>query len=156
VLTDGGSIPPSSTNKKYKKIQYNSILYNLKTFMKKKIVIDLDNTLTIKGGGTDYANATPNLDAIQKLRSYKRIGFEISIYTARNMQTYKNSIGLITANTLPIIIKWLKKHKVPFSEIYVGKPWCGDEGFYVDDKTIRPDEFVCLDYKDIKKLIKLK
>jgi hypothetical protein len=26
----------------------------------------------------------------------------------------------------------------------------------VDDKAIRPDEFVCLDYKDIKKLIKLK
>ena len=84
------------------------------------------------------------------------MGFEISIYTARNMQTYKNSIGLITANTLPIIIEWLKKHKVPYSEIYVGKPWCGDEGFYVDDKAIRPDEFVCLDYKDIKKLIKLK
>jgi capsule biosynthesis phosphatase len=35
----------------------------------------------------------------------------------------------------------------------VGKPWCGEEGFIVDDKAIRPDEFVNHDYEYIKKLI---
>jgi len=62
------------------------------------------------------------------------------------MRTYEGNIGLINANTLPIIHDWLTRHKIPFDEILVGKPWCGFEGFYVDDKTIRPSEFVNLSY----------
>ncbi|MNW19162.1 hypothetical protein D3C71_2190280 [compost metagenome] len=52
-----------------------------------------------------------------------------------------------------MIIDWLKKHNVPHDEIYVGKPWCGHEGFYVDDKSIRPDEFAKLSYEEIKRLV---
>ena len=63
-----------------------------------------------------------------------------------------NNIGKITAKTLPIIFKWLENN-VPFDEIYVGKPWCGNEGFYVDDKAIRPEEFVEKTYAEITKLI---
>lgn len=61
--------------------------------------------------------------------------------TARNMRTYEGNIGKINIHTLPIIIDWLNKHNVPFDEIIVGKPWCGNEGFYVDDRAVRPDEF---------------
>ena len=56
-------------------------------------------------------------------------------------------------NTLPVIIDWLDKHNVPYDEIYVGKPWCGFEGFYVDDKAIRPSEFVNLSYSEIMELL---
>lgn len=113
--------------------------------------MDLDETICSTLAG-DYKNSIPKLDIIQKLKDYKNNGFEIVISTSRNMRTYEGNIGKITANTLPIIIEWLQKHDVPFDEIYVGKPWCGFEGFYVDDKAIRPDEFANLSYEEIKVL----
>lgn len=39
-------------------------------------------------------------------------------------------------------------------EIIIGKPWCGYDGFYVDDKAIRPSEFTSLNYEQIKELLK--
>lgn len=121
----------------------------------KRIVMDLDDTICSTKNG-DYANSTPNKEVIKKLETFKDLGFDIIISTSRNMRTYEGNIGKITANTLPIIIDWLKKHNVPYDEIYVGKPWCGHEGFYVDDKAIRPDEFATLTYDQIKMLTGIK
>lgn len=119
----------------------------------KRIVIDLDNTLCITENG-DYSNSIPVFDVIEKLRWYKTKGFEIVISTSRNMRTYEGCIGKINVNTLPLIITWLDRHKVPYDELYVGKPWCGNEGFYVDDRAVRPSEFVTLNYEHlIKRLI---
>jgi capsule biosynthesis phosphatase len=42
---------------------------------------------------------------------------------------------------------------VPFDEVIVGKPWCGFDGFYVDDRSIRPKEFKDLSYEEVKKLL---
>ena len=121
----------------------------------KRLIFDLDETLcnTIEG---DYKNSIPNIEVIDKLREYKRRGFEIAIYTSRNMRTYNGSVGKINANTLPIVIEWLGKHDIPYDEIYIAKPWCGHEGFYVDDKAIRPDEFLRLSYEEISSLIGIK
>ena len=121
----------------------------------KRIVMDLDDTICSTKNG-DYANSTPNQEIIKKLENFKDLGFDIIISTSRNMRTYEGNIGKIAANTLPIIIDWLKKHNVPYDEIYVGKPWCGHEGFYVDDKAIRPDEFATLTYEQIKRLTGIK
>jgi len=49
----------------------------------------------------------------------------------------------------------LVRHEIPYDELYVGKPWCGFEGFYVDDKAIRPDELVKLSYAEICQLLDL-
>lgn len=122
----------------------------------KRLVFDLDDTLTINTSGISYADKLPNLPVIQKLREYKKQGFEIIIQTARNMYTYNGDIGKINANTLPIIIEWLKKHEIPYDEIYVGKPWCGKEGFYIDDRAIRPSEFISMSFNEITKLIETK
>ena len=122
--------------------------------MVKKIIIDLDNTITIDDQNSKYQYKKPNLDVINKLKNYKEMGFEIIIHTARNMKTFNGDISKINSNTLPIILKWLKKFDVPFDGIIIGKPWCGEEGFYVDDKAIRPDEFVNLEYDKILNLIK--
>ncbi|MNP78068.1 hypothetical protein D3C76_1756090 [compost metagenome] len=65
------------------------------------------------------------------------------------MRTHNGNIGKITAKTLPIVIDWLNQHSIPFDEIYIGKPWCGTDGFYVDDKAIRPDEFASMSYEEI-------
>lgn len=118
----------------------------------KRIIMDLDETICSTSNG-NYAESTPNDQVIEKLRQYREMGFQIVISTSRNMRTYEGNVGKINANTLPIILDWLARHDVPFDEIYTGKPWCGKEGFYVDDKAIRPDEFAKLSYNEIKTLV---
>ena len=120
----------------------------------KRLIFDLDDTLTRPDPSRSYAEKEPNLPLIAKLREYKAMGFEIIVQTARNMRSYENSIGKINANTLPVIIEWLQRHEVPYDEIHVGKPWCGFDGFYVDDRAIRPSEFVALSLVEIQALIK--
>ncbi len=120
----------------------------------KRLIFDLDDTLCTTQNG-DYANAQPITEVVEKLREYHRQGFTIVINTSRNMRTYQGNIGAINKNTLPIIIEWLDRHDIPYDELYVGKPWCGFEGFYVDDKAIRPDELVKLSYAEICQLLDL-
>ena len=119
----------------------------------KRLVVDLDDTLTKNNPTLAYSDKEPNLPLIEKLWEYKSQGFEILIQTARNMRTYQGAIGKINANTLPVIIEWLKKHDVPYDEIYIGKPWCGTEGFYIDDRAVRPSEFLSLTFEEINRLI---
>lgn len=123
--------------------------------MPRRIIVDLDGTLTIECPSTPYDRKLPNLELVARLREYQQEGFEIVVSTARNMRTFSGNVGKINAITLPTIIDWLKKHDVPYDEILVGKPWCGTEGFYVDDKAIRPDEFVSLSYQEIGELLSL-
>ena len=118
----------------------------------KRIIIDLDETICSAEAG-DYRNAAPMTEVIERLRSYHSQGFEIVIHTSRNMRTYAGAVGKINANTLPVIIEWLQRHAVPYDEILVGKPWCGHDGFYVDDRAVRPSEFASLDYNALRQLI---
>ena len=120
----------------------------------KRLIFDLDDTLCTTQNG-DYANAQPITEVVEKLKEYHRQGFTIVINTSRNMRTFQGNIGAINKNTLPIIIDWLARHDIPYDELYVGKPWCGFEGFYVDDKAIRPDELVKLSYAEICQLLDL-
>lgn len=118
----------------------------------KKLVVDLDSTITL-GDTSDYRNVSPNLEVIKQLASYQEQGFIITIFTARNMRTYEGNVGLINVHTLPIITEWLAKHSVPYDEIIVGKPWCGKEGFYIDDRAIRPSEFASMSFEEITDLL---
>ena len=118
----------------------------------KKLIVDLDGTITL-ANTNDYENVAPNLDVITQLQHYLRRGFTITISTARNMRTYNGNVGQINIHTLPIITAWLNKHQVPYDEILVGKPWCGHEGFYIDDKAIRPSEFTSLSLDEINALL---
>ena len=118
----------------------------------KRLVFDLDGTLTVGSSG-DYSKDVPDLEVIAKLREYKAQGFDIVICTARQMRTYKGNIGKINAYTLPVIIAWLDEYCVPYDEIFVGKPWCGNQGFYIDDKAIRPSEFKALTLEGVNALL---
>lgn len=117
----------------------------------KRLIFDLDDTLCRKGDG-EYCDATPDGRVIARMREYKAAGFEIIIHTSRNMRTYGGSVGKINVKTLPVVLRWLAENDVPHDEVYVGKPWCGDEGFYVDDRAVRPSEFVELTYEEIVRL----
>ena len=117
-----------------------------------KLVIDLDDTISVTEHG-DYVNSKPVKKTVHMIRQYKEQGFYIVIHSARNMRTYNGEVGLINVNTLPNIISWLKKNDIPFDEIIVGKPWCGYDGFYIDDKAIRPSEFHSMSFEQIKELL---
>ncbi len=118
----------------------------------KRIVIDLDGTITSKET-SDYDGVIPNSDVVEALRKYQEDGFDIVIHTSRNMRTYEGNVGKINVHTLPKIINWLEKHAVPYDEIVVGKPWCGFDGFCVDDKTVRPSEFASMSYDEIRDML---
>ncbi|AYV11733.1 MAG: HAD hydrolase family protein [Shewanella algae] len=118
----------------------------------KRLIVDLDGTLT-QGDSKDYSAVSPRLDVIAKLREYQAQGFDIVISTARNMRTFEGNVGKINIHTLPVITTWLDKHQVPYDEILVGKPWCGHEGFYIDDRAIRPSEFAKLSREQIEELL---
>lgn len=118
----------------------------------KRLIMDLDGTIT-SGEGGNYSEAVPQADVVAKMREYKAMGFDIVISTARNMRTYEGNVGKINVHTLPVIIDWLKKHEIPYDEIIVGKPWCGYEGFYVDDKSVRPSEFTSMSLDEINTLL---
>jgi capsule biosynthesis phosphatase len=119
----------------------------------KRLVFDLDGTLTHDDPQASYAERRPNAAVVEKLRAYKAQGFEIVICSSRNMRTYEGQVGKINAHTLPVILDWLAAHDIPYDEIHVGKPWCGTEGFYVDDKAIRPSEFLALSHEEIHALL---
>ncbi|CAM7136402.1 HAD hydrolase family protein [Escherichia coli] len=120
----------------------------------KKLIVDLDGTITT-ADTSDYKNVSPNIELIKQLIEYKKNGFSITICTARNMRTYDGNIGKINIHTLPLITEWLDSHEVPYDEIIVGKPWCGKEGFYIDDRAIRPSEFISLSFEEITSIINM-
>ncbi|WP_262388925.1 HAD hydrolase family protein, partial [Escherichia coli] len=117
-------------------------------------IVDLDGTITT-ADTSDYKNVSPNIELIKQLIEYKKNGFSITICTARNMRTYDGNIGKINIHTLPLITEWLDSHEVPYDEIIVGKPWCGKEGFYIDDRAIRPSEFISLSFEEITSIINM-
>lgn len=119
----------------------------------RKLIVDLDDTITVTEQG-DYRHSKPIEETIRLLRAYKAEGFQIIIHSSRQMRTYEGQVGKINVHTLPIIIEWLAAHEVPYDEIIVGKPWCGFEGWYIDDKAIRPSEFHSKTREQIEALLR--
>jgi capsule biosynthesis phosphatase len=117
------------------------------------IVMDLDGTLCeIKPPGKSSADVEPRRDMLEKLCQYRARGWDVIICTARNMRTYDGNTGLIMANTAKVVSEWLDRHQVPYDEVHFGKPWPGSNGFIVDERAVRPDEFLKLSHEDILRL----
>lgn len=130
---------------------------------KPKVVFDLDHTLCVPVEGCDqgenkhqkYIDALPVDNVVARLRELHAQGFEIIIHTSRNMRTYDGDENLIREHTLPLIHDWLERHQIPYDEVVVAKPWCGFDGFYVDDRSIRPSELTRMSLEEIKQLLDL-
>lgn len=106
-------------------------------------IFDIDGTICpIKKKDESYEDLVPFQAIVDKIREYKKGGAKIILFTSRNMNSYQNNLGLINANTAKVILQWLDKWDIPYDEIYYGKPWPGHRGYYVDDRTVRPDEFL--------------
>ena len=118
------------------------------------LVVDIDGTLCgIKAANQSYAELIPNQPMLEKLREYQEAGYRILLFTSRNMNTYKSNLGQINRHTAPVLLEWLAKWEVPYDEILFGKPWPRKKGFYIDDRTVRPDEFLSMSEEEIQKML---
>lgn len=118
-------------------------------------VFDIDGTICpVKGHDEDYEDLIPFPDILEKINYYHDNGARIVLFTSRNMRTYGGNLGLINKYTAAVLTKWLEKWKIPYDEIIYGKPWPGEKGFYVDDRTIRPDEFLKYDADELDEICK--
>lgn len=112
-------------------------------FEEYSFIFDIDGTLCpIKKKEERYEDLVPYRNMVEKLRYYKENGAKIVLFTSRNMNSYNGNIGIINKRTAKILLEWLDKWDIPYDEIIYGKPWPGHKGFYVDDRTVRPDEFL--------------
>lgn len=116
---------------------------------------DIDGTLCpIKKKEEEYIELVPYREMLDKLKEYKEGGAKIVLFTSRNMNSYNGNIGLINANTAKVLLQWLDKWEIPYDEIIYGKPWPGHKGFYVDDRTVRPDEFLKYSVDELDEICK--
>ncbi|MDS0220949.1 hypothetical protein NDI54_06265 [Haloarcula sp. S1AR25-5A] len=119
----------------------------------KRVVFDIDGVICEKDPDLEYKNRKPNPKVVELLREYNDWGYYIILYTARNMNTHGGRIGRINADTAKTLLMWLDKHDVPHDEIHYQKPWCGHDGFYVDDKAIRPSELLENSPEEIREIL---
>lgn len=118
-------------------------------------IFDIDGTLCpVKGEGEAYEELVPYTQMIDKMRYYKENGARIILFTSRNMNTYQGNLGLINKHTAKVLRDWLEQWNIPYDEIIYGKPWAGHKGFYIDDRTIRPDEFIRFPVEQLAEICK--
>lgn len=118
------------------------------------LIVDVDGTLCeIRKEKQSYSDVQPKQDVIEKLKEYQEKGYKIVLFTSRNMKTYNNNLGQINKFTAPILLAWLDKWNVPYDEILFGKPWPRKRGFYIDDRAIRPSEFLSMTESEIQTLL---
>jgi capsule biosynthesis phosphatase len=100
-----------------------------------RICVDLDGTICeTRKSGEHYSQVKPKPDAISTLQELKEEGHHIIISTARHMKTCNNNTGEIVAKQGGILIEWLKKHNIPYDELWFGKPLAD---VYIDDKALK-------------------
>lgn len=103
------------------------------------IVIDVDDTI-LTTINRDYVNSIPHEDIIQVINNLYDKGWNVILYTARGQLSMKGDLKKIEKKVRPILEDWLKRNEVKYTELLMGKPYANT--YYVDDKALRPDEFV--------------
>ena len=120
----------------------------------KVLVVDVDGTLCpVKRSGESYADLLPEPRMLAKIRALHADGWHIILHSARGMRSNDGNPGRIGKVVAPVMLDWLAKHDIPFDELHLSKPWPGHQGFYIDDRSVRPREFVELDFDALNALV---
>lgn len=110
----------------------------------KTIVVDVDETLCVVKD-RDFKNAVPIQEVIDKVNEYYENGYRIIVSTARGQNSCK-TVEEMNEKYREVTEEWLKEHNVKYHELEIGYKKNAD--MYVDDKAVRPEEFVL---KKVKK-----
>ncbi|MEM1344457.1 MAG: capsular biosynthesis protein [Pseudomonadota bacterium] len=109
----------------------------------KALVIDIDGTLCdIKAPGASYAEVAPEPQMVARVRALHAAGWRIILHSSRGMRSNDGNPGQINKTVAPVLLDWLDRHAIPYDEVHLGKPWPGSDGFYIDDRSVRPREFL--------------
>lgn len=120
----------------------------------KALVLDIDGTLCpIKQSHEDYADLEPEPLLLSRMRELRASGWHIILQSARGMRSNDGNSGKIVKNVGPTLLNWLEKHDIPFDELHLAKPWPGHQCVYIDDRAVRPREFVELSFAEMNALI---
>lgn len=110
------------------------LFQNKTPFKALRFCFDIDNTLvTYPLIHNDYTSVQPIPKMIDLLKRLKQLGHYIILYTARRMKTNGGNIGKVTADVAKITFATLDKLKIPYDEIFFGKPYAD---FYIDDLAV--------------------
>ena len=90
-----------------------------------KYIIDIDGVICEES--KPYKDCEPELKVINKINQLYNNGSRIVLFTSR----WKKDRS--------ITLKWLRKHKVKFHKLILGKP-SGD--YYIDDKNLSLRSFL--------------
>ena len=104
----------------------------------KRIIVDIDGTLCVVEN-RDFINAIPIQEVIDKVNEYYEKGYEVIISTARG-QNSCNTVEEMQNKYEAITKEWLDKAGVKYHRLEIGYKQNAD--MYVDDKAIRPEEFI--------------
>ena len=53
----------------------------------------------------------------------KAQGHTVVIATARRMRTHGHNVAAVVADVGLLTLQWLNDHRVPYDEVFFGKPW---------------------------------
>ena len=112
----------------------------------KRIIVDYDDTIS-STTTRDWKNAEPIWSVINKVNTLFDKGWEVWIVTARGQLSCKGDWKKADAKYRVGITAWLEKHGVKYHELKFEKYLAS---YYIDDKGILPEDFVELDFKEIK------
>ena len=120
----------------------------------KALVVDVDGTLCpIKQPGESYADMIPEPRMLARIKALHAEGWHIILSSARGMRSNDGNVGQIGKNVAPGMLAWLAQHDIPFDELHLAKPWPGQQGFYIDDRAVRPREFLELSFTELNALV---
>jgi capsule biosynthesis phosphatase len=100
-----------------------------------KICIDIDGVICeLRRPEQNYADLAPLPGAVEKINALKQAGHYLILCTARHMATCNSNIGMVVARQGKTLLDWLARHKIPYDEIWFGKPHAD---VYLDDNGLR-------------------
>ena len=104
----------------------------------KRIIVDIDDTLCTVIN-RDFINAIPIQEVIDKVNEYYDKGYEVVLSTARGQNSCKTPEEMQN-KYLKVTKDWLDKAGVKYHKLEIGYKQNAD--MYVDDKSIKPEEFI--------------
>lgn len=110
------------------------------------LVVDVDDTISTHLN-RDYENAVPHTKIISKINKMYDAGWKIIYFTARGQVSCNGDLDLINQLRRPALESWMEKHGVKYHDLMFGKPI---GVYYIDDKALRPEEFMQLEYEVLK------
>lgn len=102
-----------------------------------KLVFDLDGTLCTNTDG-NYELSEPIKFRIEQVNKLFENGHEITIYTARGMNTFNNNALKAYEKYYSLTQFQLNKWNVKYHNLFLGKP-AGD--IYIDDKGVKDEDY---------------